>query len=362
VLSSSHMLAARSLIAVFLAAPILAAPRAVVFGIWGNVPGAPVEEMTAAWREAAAKVPGFQWVALTKTLAEIRATPGCAKLGPECRTAIANSIGADVLFVARHFPWGGAFEQVDVATGNTVRKAKMPFEVEGAALVAASGDAGVKFVQGGAPKDAAPVAATPVPTVPPTPPPPAAAKPVPPVPIPAPGPAAVASGRPAPAPAAPAPTPPPIAEAPAAEVPAAEAPATEPRPVPQVIDSELHTAPRPRAVGTEVEVSRPSGHVWSKIRLRTWITAGAAVTLLASGAVMGARAFAAADDLNDANRGCATTQQLPTCVDLQRTAHNRALAANILLAVGGAAAAGTGVLLYLDLTADQPRAGVAMKF
>jgi len=297
--------------------------RATVFGVSGNVPGAPVQEMTDAWSEAAAKVAGYEWVPLRKSLAQIQSAPGCAKLGPACRGRIAKELGAEVLFFAKHLQWGGAFEQVDVATGTTTRKARIAFEGRGQALISACRDAGVKFVTDAAPDQAAAVTA------------PVAALPVAPVPKAAPD-----------VPSTPESAATPVAQAPAAQIP----------------DPELQRKPEPAPIRAEVEVTSPGPSAPSRIRLRTWFAAGAAFALLASGTVFAARSSSAESELNDPTRGCETAAQVPTCKDLEHKARVRALVANILFVAGGAAALGTGALLYLDLSADQVGAQVAVRF
>jgi len=329
------MFAARVLLTGFVAAPVLAAPRAVVFGVWGAEPGAPVEKMTANWRQGAGAVAGFEWIKLDKTLGELQLLPGCAKLGPACRGRVAAEVGAEVLFFARHQGWGAAFEQVDVKSGTTTRKARIPIIETGEALVSIFTEAGVNFVKGGAPQPTA--GATPV--------------------------AAVAP-KPAPAPAPVKPAAPPAATA--APVPAlAEAPA-DPKltRVAQLDDPELRK-PEPAAVAqspadVEVRASEPSMLSW--VRPRTWVAAGVTGALIGSGVLFGVLANRAENDLNDAQRSCVTTTEVRECRDLEDKAQTRALLANILLVAGGAAAVGTGALVYLDLTATSATATVALRF
>jgi len=305
--------------------------------VFGNVPGAPLQQMTDAWREAASKLAGYSWVPMRQSLAEIQAAPDCAKLGPACRGRVAKELGANVLFFAKHLEWGGAFEQVDVATGTTTRKARIAFEGRGQALINGCRDAGVKFLTDGAPSQAvavaAPVAALPEAPIPKTPP--------------AGVPTVAASGS---APA----------EKPAVEK-AAVQPPSPPRPASQIIDPELQRKPEPAAVRTEaVTPSAPS--TLSRVRVRTWAAAGAAFALLASGTVFGLLSSSAESDLNDPARGCETAVQVSTCKSLEDKARSRALVANILFAAGGAAAIGTGALLYLDFSSDHVGATATVRF
>jgi hypothetical protein len=321
-------------------------PSAVVLGYFGTVPGAPLQAMTDAWREAAARIAGYRWVPFAKTPTEIQAIPACAKMGPACRAQLAKEAGADVMFFARHQPWGGAFEQVDVASGTTVRKARIGFEGRGDKLIAGARDAGAKFVTDGAPAQPAGAVAV-IPVVPPAAPPSPAAAPAPPAKPPAPAASPSAASPPA---SAQAKAPPPKPEPPA--------PAT------QLIDPEISRKPAPAA--TEVEAAKqaaPEGpSLLSRVRLRTWFAAGAAVALLGTGTVFALRSQNAEDDLNDPARGCETTTQLAACQDLEDKARTRALIANVLFAAGGAAAIGTGALLYLDLRDGGATAGAAVKF
>ena len=352
------MLVTRVLVTCLIAFPILAAPRAVVLGVWGTVPQAPNTEMTTAWRESAASVTAYEWASLDKTIEELRKKPGCAKMGPACRARIGRELKVKHLFFARHFPWGVAFEQIAVETGTRLRKVKIPMTETGEALVARFKEIGIKFVVKSAPEPApgeAPVAAVvPAPSpakAAPKDKPPAAEK--------------TAGKEAAPKKAAAAPTP---AQDKTAADPDVASSRDAPKLVAQLQDPEISgpAAPSPATEPTkadaevEVEATRPS--FLSRFRLRTKIVAGTAGALLLSGVVFSVLARSAENDLNDPGRGCFTDTEVARCKDLERSADNRALTANLLFAAGGAAAVGAGTLVYLDLSKGKAGARLAMNF
>lgn len=269
-------------------------PRAAVLDVQGESPPPALDAMTQRWRAEAKAAPGFTWIETKATLAGLQLVLDCPELTPACWETIGKRLGVDVLFVARVSGARAAFQRVETPFGRTTKRDETDIGPPGPSQPGPSQiDA---FVAAGVRFVGAEKKE----------------------------PAAVPPFVAAPAPLSPAPA---LSEAPA------EAPS-----------------------GTsEANVRRES--VLGRVRWPAWVSAGAAVALLAGAVAMGASAGAAESDLNSADRDCTTREDYEVCRDLEDRAQGRALAANVLFALSGAAAVASGVFFYLDVRGQSGATG-----
>jgi len=103
----------------------------------------------------------------------------------------------------------------------------------------------------------------------------------------------------------------------------------------------------------------------SSIRTRTWVTGGAATVLLATAAVFAVVTASAQNDFDEDVKqlepGPGASQEASDLEGRADSGENKALIANILFGVGGAAAIVTGVFVYLDLSSPAPAKSISLQ-
>ncbi|MEK6607929.1 MAG: PEGA domain-containing protein [Myxococcota bacterium] len=355
-----------------------APPKAAILEVQGGADAATLEWMTQKWRADSKAVTRYEWVTPQVTLPDLLLVLDCAELDESCLATIGQNLGVAVVFAATVSGGKAVFQSVDASAGRQASRDEASLSGSDEAFVGAFAAAGVRFVKGEK------AAATGVP-------PPLAKFPA----VAAQGKLRVKAqpegvevrvdgvgrGR--------APVeigalvagehtvegrlqgygkqahkvkieagttaevsivlqreggaPPPVAVAPKAAVPPVAVAAASP----------------PRS---EAQASSSRAPLLGRIRWPTWATSGATAALLVTGIVLGVSANSAESDLDDPSRDCASADEYDRCRDLEDTARGRALAANVVLGLAGAAAVATGVLFYLDLRAGEASAALGATF